>query len=266
MGTHHSPCENLALLDLSEPDITPLNLVETGHAAAVIAAGMPKIAECEQDKARSRLVNVEGTLNLARQLSEAGLTVIYLSSDYVFDGRKGGYQDGDPTHPVTEYGAQKAEVERRLEEATGGNHLILRLGKIIGLEKGDGTLLDEMASRLTKGETLRAARDQIMSPMLDSDLIAAFFALQNRGERGLFNVCGRDSRSRAAMAQDLARRLGVASERVSEILIADLHESFPRPLDTSMKTVRLDQAVSVPQMSLEECLERVAANYLSAKA
>ena len=78
---------------------------------------------------------MDGTLELARQLAGEGVVPVFFSTDQVFDGRDGRYVDEAPANPLNEYGAQKAEVERRLPEVCGGRCLVVRLGKVFGLAR-----------------------------------------------------------------------------------------------------------------------------------
>ena len=105
---------------------------------------------------------------------------IFLSSDYVFDGTAPiGCVDDAPLCPTTEYGRQKAEVEQALA-ASGKPHLVCRLSKTYGLDRGDGTLLDEIAGKLSTGQSFSAAFDQRFCPTFAGDLPAAIMELQAR--------------------------------------------------------------------------------------
>src|SRR5205823_2437610 len=150
-----------------------------------------------------------GTLELVRQLWERDIVPIFLSSDYVFDGKRtDGYDDKAPVSPGTEYGRQKAAVEKFLAES-GRSHLVLRLSKVFGLEKGDGTLLDEMAASLMSGRPVAAARDQVFCPTWVVDLVKAIMEVQVRGLRGIVNLCSPQPWSRYELARVVARTLRV---------------------------------------------------------
>ena len=152
------------------------------------------------------LRNVDGTLELARQLAGEGVVPVFFSTDLVFDGQDGRYIDDAPTRPLNEYGAQKAEVEQRLPEVCGGRCLVIRLGKVFGLARGDGTLLDEMAGRLTKGQEVAAARDQVFSPVLVGDVVRAVLSLQAVGVTGVVNLQRPEVWSRFDLGRAVARR------------------------------------------------------------
>jgi dTDP-4-dehydrorhamnose reductase len=249
------------LLDLAAPDIRPLKLCASGYKYAVIAAAVPGLARCEKDKEYTRSRNVTGTLELARQLAEEGVTTVFFSSDAVFDGREGSYQDDSPTNPLNEYGAQKAEVERRLPEVCQGRYLILRLGKVFGLIRADRTLLDEMAAHLTAGQQIAAARDQIFCPVLIGDVVRAVLALQAVGATGLFNVCGPEVWSRFDLAQALVRTLGAQSSLVKGISLDDLHEPFGRPKRSDMVCRKMRAAVNLEFRPMVACIAAIAKQY-----
>lgn len=264
-GTSRRPDgDDIFTLDLLNPNIAPLRLGATKHREALIFAGMSRISECERDPKTAREVNVEGTLELIRQLSEEGIKAIFASSDYVFDGCSGSYSDDTPLHPVTEYGIEKAEVEKRIKEFAGKNYLIIRLSKIFSLQKGDGTLLDEMAGILASGGTIRAAYDQIFCPMLIGDLIRAVINLQMHSTRGVVNICSPERWSRYDLAIEVARAMAVDLNRVKKISLDEIGIGPRRPKDTSMKIERLLREADLSFTPMSECIKKVSENWSKA--
>lgn len=259
VGTTFSSAKpELAQFDIRSPDFAALRLAETGHEAVLIASAKPNIAYCEQNKSEAYAVNVRGTLELVRQIGRTGMQVIFLSSDYVFDGKGGPYDDDHPTAPTTEYGRQKAEVERRIPELTD-NFLVLRLSKIYGVRKGERTLLDEMAELLAARKEVLAARDQIFCPTHVDDLVEAIVAIQDRKLGGVINVCNPEGWSRADIATELAREMGAPPELVRRISLDDIPVMQGRPLDTSMRSSRLAREPHVRFRPLRADIARMAA-------
>lgn len=261
VGTDWLGREGLPVLDLARPDPSPLRLAESGHTWIVITAGLRDLVECERDKVYSRERNVVGTLALARRLAESGLKVVFFSSNAVFDGEQGGYAEDAPTRPIQEYGRQKREVELGLPEATAGRCLILRIGRVVGVRKGDGTLPDEMARRLTAGERVDAAQDQVFTPTLVDDIPPTLQALQQIDAAGVFHVAGPEAWSRLQIARRLAERLKADPSLVREIALADVPGGAIRPKNLSLRCDRL-RGVSAPEMTpFSRCLEKVVENY-----
>jgi dTDP-4-dehydrorhamnose reductase len=248
-------------LDLAAPDIRPLRLRESGYESAVLAAAVTGLARCEQDPAYTRARNVDGTLELAQQLTGEGVVPVFFSTDLVFDGQDGRYTDDAPTHPLNEYGAQKAEVEHRLPEVCGGRCLVIRLGKVFGLARGDGTLLDEMAGRLTKGQEVAAARDQVFSPVLVGDVVRVVLALQAAGVTGVVNVGGPEVWSRFDLARAVALALGAAPALIRGISLDDMKEPFRRPKHTDLLCRRLNETVNLEFRPMAACIVSLADQY-----
>lgn len=261
LGTDYKGQNSLTILDLSEPRIEGLRLRESGFQHAIIAAAIPGVLCCETEKEFTRRCNVEGTLELARQLYEEGLKPIFFSSDYVFDGRSGAYCDDSPTNPLNEYGLQKAEVEERLSQLCHGNFLVIRLAKVFGIHRGDRTILDEMAAHLAQGKAIRAASDQLFCPTLIDDAIRAILLLQRAEATGIFNVCTPEVWSRYNLATRVADALEAKQQLVQKISLDDLGEIFQRPKRTDMLCKRLAQVIEISFTPVSACIDHLAKQY-----
>lgn len=246
--------------DIRRPDIASLQLAESGHEAVLIAAAKPNIAYCENNKDAAYDVNVRGTLELARQAGKIGLTVIFLSSDYVFAGSSGPYADSDPVGPTTEYGRHKALVERELP-ALVEQYMVLRLSKIYGTRKGDKTLLDEMAGLLASHSEIRAANDQLFCPTCVDDLPKVIQGLQNRQVKGILNLCSPEGFSRHEIASALADAMRADRSLIKAISLHDLPSMASRPRDTRMRPSRLVMDICPNFTPLQQCIGKVAARW-----
>lgn len=259
--------DDVLFLDLSSPRVASLKLAGSGYRDALILAGIAKVAECEREKQRTRKVNVDGILSLVGQLVAAGIKPIFFSSDAVFDGAMGSYGEEDLPNPVNEYGRQKAEVEAGMKAiCTDGNYLIIRISKIFSLGKGDGSLFDEMAATLRDERIVRAAYDQVFSPFFVLDLVRIVTILQVKGVTSVININPPEAWSRYDLALALAKRMGVSSGQVEKISLADLHEDFKRPRNTTMKTEKMLRETGYRFGPTEHYIERVAENWRKEEA
>jgi len=259
IGTARVAAPGLAQLDLTSLGDLPARLADTGHREALILAGVASIVRCERDPAETRAVNVEGTLRLAEALLAAGVRPVFASSDYVFDGARGGYREGDAATPGTEYGRQKAETEARLLAASGGDCRILRLSKVFAIERGGRTLLDEIASRLVAGAGMDAAADGIFCPTLLQDLVTAVALVQARDLRGVVHVCGPEARSWHDLAAAMASALGVDPLLVRRCSLDAIQRDPRRPKNISMSNERLVAATGCVFTPIAQSVARVAA-------
>jgi dTDP-4-dehydrorhamnose reductase len=166
-------------------------------------------------------VNTLGSENVARAAAALGVRLVHLSTDVVFDGRKGApYVEADPLSPVTEYGRAKAEAEVRVALAHP-DALLVRTSLLYG---GGTPSKHELAAR-DPGFTFFT--NEIRSPVQVTDLAEALLELAELDVAGPLHVAGADGVSRAELAE-LIRGAPVRSEPAPE----------SRPLDCSLDSSR----------------------------
>jgi dTDP-4-dehydrorhamnose reductase len=145
-------------------------------------------------------VNTAGSLHVASAAAGVGARLVHLSTDVVFDGRKGSaYVEEDPLSPVTAYGRAKAEAERLVADAHP-EALIVRTSLLYG---GPEPSRHELAAR---DPGLTFFSDEIRSPVHVADLAAALLELAALEVSGPLHVAGADAVSRAELAELIARR------------------------------------------------------------
>jgi dTDP-4-dehydrorhamnose reductase len=246
--------------NICNSSIKKLKLLETGHESVIITAAQPNIGFCEKNKKLSYELNVKAPLRIIKELSKTSIKIIFLSSDYVFQGNKGNYSDYEKTNPTTIYGKQKQEVEKKIKKISK-DILVLRLGKIFGLKKNDATLLDQSAKLLIKKKNVTSAADQYFCPTLIDDLTEVINKIQLSNLKGIINVCSNEIWSRHNLNINLAKALDVNKKFVKKINLHDLPGFKKRPLDTSMKCNKLKKAISHRFKTMSESIKIIAKNY-----
>lgn len=242
LATHHTPSDGFAFLDLADPTV-PFSL--EGYQYALITGGIGNPTECAFDGIKSARINVQGTLELGNFLLKNGVVPVFFSTDYVFDGCESIYRTNSPHSPLNEYGKQKAQLE---VEAHNLDALVVRLSKVYGLERGDGTLFDEMAANLVKGQPLRAASDQVFAPICVEDVVRSVVMAMCQGKRGVINIAGRVPASRFQMALKVAEKLKVEKKLIQEISLSNWKSSFSRPkrivLETEVESIPWEEGIA----------------------
>lgn len=152
---------------------------------AIIATGISGYKECE-DNPESRLINVERTVDLCRQLLEQGTKILFPSSTAVFDGKTAFVKPNTPTSPETEYGHQKAEVENFLLQYPD-QAAIVRLTKLLDC---DTTLITDWLKKLAAHEDITPFRDLTIAPVLFEDAALACCRIMENGGGGIFHCSG----------------------------------------------------------------------------
>ena len=144
-----------------------------------------------------REINVDGSVNVARAAAAAGARLVHLSTDVVFDGRRGGYTEDDRPTPVTEYGASKAEAEP-LVAAAHPDALIVRTSLVYG---GSTPSKHELAAHEPRAVFFT---NELRCPVVVSDLAEALLELVELDVAGPLHVAGADAVSRCEFARLVA--------------------------------------------------------------
>jgi dTDP-4-dehydrorhamnose reductase len=150
-----------------------------------------------QDGDGAAEIVVAGSENVARAAAAVGARLVHLSTDVIFDGRKGApYVEADPPSPCTAYGVAKAEAELRVAAAAPAA-LLVRTSLIVG-GPGHEPSKHELAAH---DETMTFYDDEIRSPVQVGDLAGALLELAALDVSGPLNVAGADDVSRAGLAE-----------------------------------------------------------------
>ncbi len=258
IGTSRRKDSSLFFLDVSNPFLDVTELVRTGHTHAVITVAMPNIMFCETFPKAAAVVNVDGVLRIVSLLSDSGIVPVFYSSDRVFDGAgKGPFAETDTPKAASIYGQQK----RLVEEVLLKDHpkaLILRLSKVYGLEKGDGTLFDDMATRLLGDRAIDPPFDQVFSPTWIEDVIQGTLSLIGAGENGIFHVCAEPAVKRRDLGLAMAKTLG-ANPALVPVPPEDVQFS-------PMSAAKFRDVTGISPVSPQQGLERIASLYKEAAA
>ena len=213
-----------------------------GQRADVVfyPAGFTWVDGCERDPARARAANLDQPLTLARAAAETGARFVYFSTDYVFDGQDGPYDEDDPPRPLSEYGKAKLEAERALAEALGEAQLTVRTSWVFGPERQGKNFAYQLAKTLRQGKPLVCPSDQVSSPSYGPDVADAVVGLVEQGRSGLVHVAGPEVVDRVRFARELAVAFGLDPGGIVGKTTAELAQGAPRPLSGGLLINRLE--------------------------
>jgi len=262
IGTHYTFSSDFARLDLSTPKTDFQALSLQGYKYALIAGGICNPQKCEENPYASYKINVDGILFLSELLLAKGITPILVSSGYVFNGEIGNYMEEDPRSPINWYGAQKAALEKKALEQFKDQCLIVRIAKVFGIVKGDGTLIDEIILSLFQSREVLAAKDQILSPISIQDVIQGITALQKNQCRGLYHLGGLEQINRYELALKIARELQVNEHLIKKISLDELPASFKRPKRSDLLSQKLLNHTNIKMTSFRLFIKIITSQYV----
>lgn len=226
---------------------------------AVVLAGITDMEFCARNPEEASLSNVQGLKRVLTQLVRAGVFPVLVSTDSVFDGTNGPYDELAAPQPCMEYGKQKAEVEKFLAD-TFENYLIVRLSKVYSTNPGDGKVLSQLASWIVERKKVSLAEDQFFSPIHVDDVVEAVALLLEKDVRGIYNIAGPERHSRVSLYDLMFKKLKMAGNfpyLASTCSIDDFGFSEPRQKDTSLIIDKLVKATGFIPRSVESASDEL---------
>jgi dTDP-4-dehydrorhamnose reductase len=192
----------------------------------VLAAAYADVDGCEKDPERAHQVNCVGAMNVARAAREVRSKVLFLSTDYVFDGRKNAaYEPGDAVNPLNIYGRSKAEAEKGIREIMP-DCCIVRTSWLFGVQGKcfPNTILELAKTR----DHLNVVADQTGCPTFNRDLVGAIIKLARANAHGTVHVTNRGACSWYEFAGEILRASG-RNVTVSPARTEDVPRPATRP-------------------------------------
>ena len=218
--------------DLEEIDIThereTLDRIEQARPEIVInVAAYTNVDGCESEIDRAFAVNAEGMRHVALGARACGAKVVYLSTDYVFDGEKGQpYLETDSPHPLNVYGRSKWMGERYVQELTD-EALIIRTQWLFG--KHGHNFVTSILRQAQEKQELAIVDDQIGSPTYTFDLANTIGGLLQRKAKGIFHVVNSGFCSWYSFGRMILDISGRKDVRVKPITSKELNRPAIRP-------------------------------------
>jgi dTDP-4-dehydrorhamnose reductase len=173
-------------LDISDYDRTIETIKRLEPKVVINVAAFTMVDLCEQEKEKAFAANAQGAKNVAIGCQEVGAKCIYLSTDYVFDGKKNTpYDEDDPPNPISVYGLSKFQGEKYIEEILN-DYLIIRSSWLFAKE---GTNFINTIIKLSREKNeLTMVNDQKGSPTYTKDLSQAISLLVEKDLKGIFHI------------------------------------------------------------------------------
>jgi dTDP-4-dehydrorhamnose reductase len=252
--THTPPEDQAAWRQLDITDRAGVfRLIEELRPAAVVHAAVSGHDQSRYaSEADFRAAIVDGGRHVAEAAGEAGARCVALSTDLVFDGRRGGYTEEDPPNPIMPYGQAKADMEEALL-AQGADLAVVRTSLILTLEPM-GKHVRWIVDALRRGERRDLFTDELRCPVWSEDLARALLELAVLDYRGLLHVAGPEVAHRYALGVALARRFGADTSLIAPALSAE--SGLNRPLDCTLDCRRAYALLHTPIRGLFEVLDR----------
>ena len=227
-------------LDITDRDQVARKFAQVTPAVVVHAAAWTAVDACESDPQKAIRINGDGTANVVNAARQVGARVIYISTDYVFDGTKSTpYIESDLPNPQSVYGASKLAGEQAVDLSLDA---VVRISWVCG-EHGNN-MVKTILRLASTSPTLTFVDDQIGSPTFTSDAAPVLIDFATQSRAGIWHVTNQGATSWFGFAQDVLRAAELDPNRVKPIATADLRPQRPakRPANSVLENAQMRQA------------------------
>ncbi len=240
-------------IDIRKEEETVTKIEELRPDIVVHLAAYTDVDGCELDERKAFAVNSEGTKHVALAVSRCRARMVYLSTDYVFDGKKREpYLESDSPHPLNVYGRSKLQGEQYLQ-TFAKDGLIIRTQWLYG--KYGKNFVASIVRQGKEKKALSIVNDQIGSPTYTVDLSKAISALIQCGARGVFHAANSDPCTWYAFGQTILKLSGMDEVKVIPISSEELGRPAVRPSYSVLSCEKLKREVGLALRPWAEALQ-----------
>ncbi len=240
-------------LDLRFPNIVKESALKIEPTHIIHTAAVTNAEKCKNDPRSSGAINIDSTAALAEAAAEMEVPFYFLSTDLVFDGRKGDYSEDDEPNPLNLYGRQKVEAENAIFSIYPKGSTVLRLALCFGIgyfcPRG---FTESMLNKWSDGEKTPLFSDQFRTPIFTGDVVRAFQAALENPQPGLYHLGGPERISRLNMGLKIAEVFGLSPELIHSAKMKEAGLPESRPPDCSLDSSKFQNTFNWKQKSLEE--------------
>ncbi len=217
-------------------------------------AAMTNVDACERERELAWKVNVTGLENIIEAAKRKRSRIVHISSDYIFDGKNGPYDENEKPEPLSYYGKTKLAGENALR-TSGLDYLIARTMVLYGYSPGVKlNFALWLVQSLDAGTHVKIVDDQYGNPTLVDDLAYGLLRGVELGKLGIYNIAGREIVTRYVFAIRLAEKFGFDPGLISPVKTADLNQPAPRPLKSGLITLKAETELGITPSNVDEGL------------
>ncbi len=219
-------------------------------------AAMTNVDACEDDQENCWDINVNAVGYLLENAKKYGSHLIHVSTDFVFDGEAGPYEEKDKPDPLAYYAKSKLASEKLINESNYRNTAIGRT--IIVFGKGDnlsrGNLIMWAKGALEKQSPINVVDDQFRSPTLAEDLAKGCILIADKDATGLYHLSGPKVYSILEIVERIGKYYNLSTDCVTPIKTATLNQKAKRPPRTGFIIDKAKNELGYNPLDLEEAL------------
>lgn len=243
VGTHLSyPTKNTVYFNsgnLEHPD--NFNVIDFNPDVIVHTGALTWVDYCENNVEESYERTVISAQNIIKLCLETNAKLVYYSTDYVFDGAHGPYDEKATPNPINVYGEHKLLSEQTIQEELGESFLILRITNVYGNEERGKNFIARFLTQIENNESidLTLPFDQYATPVNASDIAVITGLLVSDNKSGIYHIGGYEYLNRYQLANLVVSTLGYTQYQFKSVSTVTLSPPANRPLNGGLLSRKL---------------------------
>ena len=240
-------------MDLKNREMISSILTEKKPDIVIHLGAMTGVDLCEKEKTSASEINTKATEIIAKECSKLNSFLVYVSTDYVFDGNLGMYKEDDVTNPLGFYGKSKLEGEKVVQNFSA-NWCIARTSTPFGLHPTKKSFPMWVIENLQKQKQIDVLIDQFTSPTYIPNLSRMLIEISERRVTGIIHTAGASKISRYQMASMVSDKLNLDSTLLKQISINKMTWVAQRPKDSSLDVSRASTILNEKPQKIDQSL------------
>ena len=233
LGTYFSyPTEETVKYNTLNPNDPENADIESFNPDVILHCGaLTWVDYCEENPEESWDKTVKSTHEAVNLSKKFNAKLIYISTDYVFDGKDGPYLESAPLNPLSIYGKHKLEAENYVQQELK-EFLILRITNVYGDEERNKNFIARMLQNAIGDEPLeiKLPFDQYATPVNAADIARAMYLLLGENKNGIYHIASTDFVNRMQLAQTVLKHFSEHKVKLIPIDTETLNPPAKRPL------------------------------------
>ena len=240
-------------MDLKNHEMISSVLTEKKPEIVIHLGAMTGVDLCEKERTSASEINTKATEIIAKECSKLNSFLVYVSTDYVFDGNLGMYKEDDVTNPLGFYGKSKLEGEKVVQNFST-NWCIARTSTPFGLHPTKKSFPMWVIENLQKQKQIDVLIDQFTSPTYIPNLSRMLIEISERHITGIIHTAGASKISRYQMASMVSDKLNLDGTLLKQISINKMKWVAQRPKDSSLDVSRASSILNEKPQKIDQSL------------
>lgn len=244
--------ENAVKLDITNEKDVLDKITSINPDLVIHPAALTNVDYCEDHQKEADQINAQGTLNIVKACEEADAKLIYVSTDFVFDGEKGKYQENDKTNPISYYGLSKLKGEEFVINSNI-NYAIARVSVLYGWHK-NFNYVTWVINELNENNQINIVTDEFNSPTYAENAAEAILNIYSKDKEGIYHIAGDERINRFEFAKNIAQVFELDESLINPIKSSDLIRKAKRPMDSSLSVEKAKNDLDIKLLNTKEGL------------